>query len=146
MKNTFFLPLVLHSSVGPTCWLRMNGNIFLRGELVNPKPEPQPGGPEYRFYSGSSPLTCPGPPCSYATACSPLNMKPQLYIKVGIHSIRNRQKHSLHMSSVYWSVLPYLRVCSFSSAISLSLVVFSLCLYATDFPFSAPPMPHTYFF
>jgi hypothetical protein len=32
---------------------------LLQGGVVNPTPNPQPGGPGYPFLSGSSPLTCP---------------------------------------------------------------------------------------
>jgi hypothetical protein len=33
-------------------------DTFLRGEVVSPTPNPQPGGPGYFFFSGSSLLTC----------------------------------------------------------------------------------------
>jgi hypothetical protein len=35
-----------------------HNNIFLLCGVVSPTSNPQPGGPEYPFLSGSSPLTC----------------------------------------------------------------------------------------
>jgi hypothetical protein len=56
-------------------------------------PNPQPGGPGYRFLSGSSPLTClawEALPVAYTTASIALGIlwppKPHHYIKVGIPS------------------------------------------------------------
>jgi hypothetical protein len=76
----------------------------------------------------------------------PHNAQP--YIKVELPSLGKRSNHSLHMSSVCWSLLLYLRVCSFFSAVSLSLVVLFPPVYTQQiFSFCSPSMPpHTYFF
>jgi len=97
----YFQSLLSSSSSALQPWvglglrLRFHNNIFffLQGEVVSLMPNPQPGGPEYPFLSGSSPLTClawEALPVAYAITSIALGIiwphKPRHYAKVGIPS------------------------------------------------------------
>jgi hypothetical protein len=78
---------------------RFSTKDFLRGGVVNPMPNPQPGGPGYPFLSESSPLTCP------AWEALPVAMlrprKPHHYAKVGITA--GRLKHMQMLIFIFFS-------------------------------------------
>ena len=90
--------------------------------VVNPTPNPQPGGPGYPFLSGSSPLTYlawEAPPVAYATASIALRImwphKPHHYVKVvtpsggGLQTIYCLISRDICLS--YWLVLRFSPTC-----------------------------------
>jgi len=84
-----FRPASLHLPSLFLCSTFVTVRFFVLCGVLNPKPNPQPGGPGYPFLSGSSPLTClarEALPIAYTTSIA-LRItwphKPHHYVKIG---------------------------------------------------------------